>query len=638
MCGIVGFIGNYKKFSKTDLVKMNNTIHHRGPDDEGYYIDDVAKVALAHKRLSILDLSTTGHQPMFSQSKRFVIVYNGETYNFNDIKIELEKEKKYNWSGHSDTEIILEAIEYYGIEESLKKFNGMFAFTVFDKLNNIVYLARDRYGKKPLYYTIENNVLIFASELKALKQHSLINTSINKEAIDLYFQLGYIPTPYSIYENIYKLESSSYIKVDLNNINNFEIKKYYKVNTVTSSIYDKEEALKKLEFLLEDSVQKRMLSDVSIGSFLSAGIDSSIVTSIMQKYSSQKINTYTVGFDTKEYNEAPRAKEIAKYLGTNHNEMYLTQQDVLDIIPKLIEVYDEPFSDFSALPTMLVTQFASQDVKVMLSGDGGDELFAGYTRYSLANDSWNKINSSLFYRYLYKVGCSMPMSIYDNKIFEKLISSYTNRTGFVGDKISKLCNSISLEKGFLSSYYLLNSVWKDESIVRNFKSSNFISNIILDIEKMDLNNYESMMQFDRKLYLIDNNLLKVDRASMSNSLEVRSPLLDYRLFEFSNTLDTSMKIKNKKGKLILKDLMSKYIPSELMDMPKTGFSVPMANWLRNELKDWGYEILVYGKENYADILDFDLIFKYWDEHQMMKRNYPQQLWSVIVMIEWFKND
>lgn len=638
MCGIVGFFGNYKDFSKDDLIQMNNKIHHRGPDDEGYFIDENLKIALAHKRLSILDLSTAGHQPMSSKSKRFIIVYNGEIYNFNEIKEELEKEKTYNWDGHSDTEVVLEAIEFYGIEKALNKFNGMFALSIVDKKEKVLYLARDRYGKKPLYYTIQNNVLVFASELKALKQHTIVNTSLDKKALDLYFKLGYIPTPYSIYENIYKLESSSYMKVKLDDINSFEIKKYYKTNEVSSSIYNKEDALKKLEFLLEDSVQLRMISDVSIGSFLSAGIDSSIVTSIMQKHSSKKINTYTVGFDTKEYNEAPRAKEIAKYLGTNHHEMYLTQQDVLGIIPKLIEVYDEPFSDFSALPTMLVTQFASKDVKVMLSGDGGDELFSGYTRYSLANDSWNKINSSVVYKYIYKIGCSLPINIYDNKLSSYLISNYTNRKGFVGDKISKLCNSISLEKGFLTSYYLLNSVWKDESIVKNIQSDSCIGNIISDIEKMGLNNYEAMMQFDRELYLIDNNLVKVDRASMSNSLEVRSPLLDYRLFEFSNTLDTSLKIQNKKGKLILKELMSNYVPSTLMDMPKTGFSVPMADWLRNELKDWGYEILIYGKDNYSDILDFDLIFSYWNNHQLMKRNYPQQLWSVIVLIEWLKND
>jgi asparagine synthase (glutamine-hydrolysing) len=637
MCGIIGFIGNYKSFGLEDLKLMNNQIVHRGPDDEGYYIDKINYVALAHRRLSILDLSESGHQPMYSKSKRFIIVYNGEVYNFEEIKVELDSKLKVEWKGHSDTEVILEAIEFYGIEEALKKFNGMFAFTLYDTTKRELYFARDRFGKKPLYYSHQNGVFVFASELKALVKHPQIAKNVSREALNLYFKLGYIPAPYSIYENIFKLGASTYAKLKLEN-NELTFFNYYKIDEYNLRASNESDAVETLDNLLEDSVKKRMVSDVEIGSFLSAGIDSSIVTAYMQKNSSSNINTYTVGFDVDDYNEAPRAKEIAKHLGTNHHEHYLTQKDVMDVIPSLANIYDEPFSDFSSLPSVLITKYASKKVKVMLSGDGGDELFGGYTRYTLAKKSWSKINSSSINKLLFKIGSKVPISTFDNQIIGKMLSKYTNRKGFVGDKIAKFFESVSLEEGFLTSSYLLNSPWKNNQIVRDCKNSNFIEDIIDNIESLNLNQFEQMMCFDRKLYLTDNNLVKIDRASMANSLEVRSPLLDYRILEFSNSLDTSLKINKNNGKYILKKVLNKYIPEKLMDMPKMGFSVPMGDWLRNDLKDWAYELLVYGKNNYNYLLDFDLIFKFWEEHQNMKRNFPQQLWSVVVFIEWAKNE
>lgn len=637
MCGITGFIGSYKSFGLEDLKLMNNQIIHRGPDDEGYYTDELNFVALAHRRLSILDLSESGHQPMYSKSKRYIIVYNGEVYNFEEIKVELDSKLKIEWRGHSDTEVILEAIEFFGIDKALNRFNGMFAFALYDTLKKEIYFARDRFGKKPLYYYHQNGVFVFASELKSMVKHPQVTKDISKEALNLYFKLGYIPAPYSIYENIFKLEASTYAKLKLEN-NELTFFNYYKIDKYDLKISNESEAIETLDSLLEDSVKKRMVSDVEIGSFLSAGIDSSIVTAYMQKNSSYKINTYTVGFDVKDYNEAPRAKEIASYLGTNHHEHYLTQKDIMDVIPDLSNIYDEPFSDFSSLPSVLITKYASENVKVMLSGDGGDELFGGYTRYTLAKKSWSKINSSSINKLLFKISSRIPISTFDNQIIGKMISQYTNRKGFIGDKIAKFFESVSLEEGFLTSSYLLNSPWKNNQIVRNYRSLNFIEDIINHIESLNLNKFEQMMCFDRKLYLSDNNLVKIDRASMANSLEVRSPLLDYRLLEFSNSLDTSLKINNNTGKYILKKVLNKYIPEKLMDMPKTGFSVPMGDWLRNDLKDWAYELLVYGKNNYNDLLDFDLIFKFWNEHQNMKRNFPQQLWSVLMFIMWFQHE
>lgn len=637
MCGITGFVGYYNNFGKDDLKIMNSQIAYRGPDDEGFYIDELNYVALAHKRLSILDLSPTGHQPMKSKSQRFVIVYNGEIYNFNQIKKELDSDYNIEWDGHSDTEVLLEALEHYGIQKALNKCNGMFAIALYDKKENFLYLARDRHGKKPLYYTSQNGVFVFGSELKSIVKHSSVKKNISVEALDLYFKLGYIPTPYSIYQNIYKLEKSSFLKLEINSNQTSKIK-YYTPDSYKPLITTKNEALLKLNDLLEDSVSKRMIADVGVGSFLSAGIDSTIVTSLMQRNSRSKINTYTIGFDVEDYNEAPRAKQIAKHLGTNHHEHYLTQKDVLKVIPELVNIYDEPFSDFSALPSILITKLASKDLKVMLSGDGGDELFGGYSRYFLAKNSWEKVNSSYLSKLLFKVGSEIPLSFYENKIFELLISSYTRRKGFVGDKIGKFFDSISLDSGFLTSYYLLNSVWKNQNIVNIRCPSQLIEKKIKKIEMMNLNYYEQMMYFDRELYLPDSNLVKIDRASMSNSLEVRSPLLDYRILEFSNTLDTSLKISGINGKIVLKQLLNKYVPDELMNMPKTGFSVPMGAWLRNELKGWAYETLSYGRDNCGHLLDFDKIFKHWNDHQDMRRNYGHGIWSVVVFLAWHKNN
>jgi len=390
-------------------------------------------------------------------------------------------------------------------------------------------------------------------------KHPQVTKDISKEALNLYFKLGYIPAPYSIYENIFKLEASTYAKLKLEN-NELTFFNYYKIDEYNLRASNESDAIETLDSLLEDSVKKRMVSDVEIGSFLSAGIDSSIVTAYMQKNSSSNINTYTVGFDVKDYNEAPRAKEIASYLGTNHHEHYLTQKDIMDVIPDLPNIYDEPFSDFSSLPSVLITKYASENVKVMLSGDGGDELFGGYTRYTLAKKSWSKINSSSINKLLFKISSRIPISTFDNQIIGKMISQYTNRKGFIGDKIAKFFESVSLEEGFLTSSYLLNSPWKNNHIVRNYRSLNFIEDIINHIESLNLNKFEQMMCFDRKLYLSDNNLVKIDRASMANSLEVRSPLLDYRLLEFSNSLDTSLKINNNTGKYILKKVLNKYIP------------------------------------------------------------------------------
>ena len=556
MCGIAGYISN--KFSKCDLIKMTDVIKHRGPDSEGHYFNLEKRVGLGHSRLSIIDISSSANQPMKSSCGKYVMVYNGEVYNFKDIAKELDS---ISWKTSSDSEVVLEAFAKWGVE-FVNKLNGMFAIAIYDLIDDKLFLFRDRLGIKPLYYYNDENTFAFGSELKALKKLDL-NKSIDYSSIYSYLHLGYIPSNNTIFSNVKKLSSGSYIIFD-NNKNLQEIKYWDSSNIFSKdTISDFDYAKNKLDTLLKDSVKKRLISDVPIGTFLSGGTDSSIVTAIAQKVSSKPVNTFSIGFKEAKYNESEHAKKVAEYLGTNHREFILTKDDALCELESIMDNFDEPFADSSALPTMLVSKMARKHVTVCLSGDGGDELFMGYGAYNWAS----RLSKPLFWN------LRKPLS---------KVLSYSNnqrkRAGllFNSPKINWKSHIFSQEQYFFSETEINNLLLKPNS-------NSIIHDINILKSGRELSKIEQQSFFDLNNYLKDDLLVKVDRSSMYCSLEARVPLLDHNIVEFALNVDDNLKIKNGVQKYLLKELLYDYIPKSIMDKPKWGFSIPLDSWLQNEL-------------------------------------------------------
>jgi len=634
MCGIVGFVEEYK--SRNIIDKMLKTIDHRGPDDRGVYIDETSKgfIHLGHVRLSIQDISMLGHQPMISRDENYVIVYNGEVYNFHNIREELE-ELGYVFKSTSDTEVILYSFIEWGVK-SVDKFIGMFAFSIYDKKNQKLILFRDRAGVKPLYYYHSDDTFIFGSELKSFHENPNFKKSINKEILPFYFQFGYIPTPYSIYVDCFKLQAGHYIEYDLKE-STFEIKKYWDINDYY--LMDKfnkkeEEVLHGLKELLTDSFQLRMVSDVPVGVFLSGGYDSSLVTSILQSVSKEKLNTYTIGFYEKEFNEATHAKKIAQYLDTNHTEYYCTKKDMLDLIEKLPFYFDEPFADASALPTMIVSSLAKKDVTVALSADGGDEAFFGYSKYFALHKTLEigpyrrsiikKILNSIKVDYFVKLNSLLPKSIRQTNIKEKI------------EKLKRVLNSDSVDEMFISGSShvnpeLLNHILKT-GVFLNFKKTNFKNFKLLT--KIDFS--DSMMAVDYTTFMVDAVLTKVDKATMSVSLEGREPLLDHRIVEYMARVPMDMKYKEDKGKYLLRKILYKYLPKELVDKPKSGFTIPLKEWLEDDLKILALECLE------SEILVKDDLF-FEEELRVLQSEVRESnikntalIWMIMMYVMWRK--
>ena len=642
MCGIAGLWQKNEKNLKSRITKMTDTLSHRGPDDSGIYVDKKNCIALGHRRLSILDLSPAGHQPMKSFSGRYIIVYNGEIYNYHEIKKELEIKYNIKFKSDSDTEIILSCIEIWGLKKSLQKFNGMFAFALWDKKIEKLYLVRDRIGIKPLYYGIQNKTLLFASELKAIRVNKSFQPILNRDALTLFFRHNYIPTPYSIYKGIKKLTPGYFVTIDKNL--NMQLECYWDIYKITENniknltTLSRKEAISRLENLLLDSVKKRMISDVPLGAFLSGGIDSSTIVALMQAQSNIPIKTFTIGFYEKKYNEATFAKEIAKYLKTDHTELYLTYQKAMEIIPKLPNIYDEPFSDSSQIPTFLISQLAHKDVTVSLSGDGGDELFGGYKRYFLTNKIWNKIKllPHFIKRDIIKLISVIPPERWNTLLnnFNFIIPKKLHQTLY-GDKLYKLLDILN-KPSDSQLYKALISHWKyPENLVINSKEPN----TVFDNKKIDknINNFtDKMMFFDLITYLPDDILVKVDRASMSMGLETRVPILDHRIVEFSKKLPLSLKIKEQKSKWILRQILYKYVPKKLIERPKMGFGVPINDWIKGPLKEWAEDLLNENKLKQDGFLNFELIRKRWQEHINQKRNWGGWLWDVLMFQSWKK--
>ena len=654
MCGIAGFIDFKKTLSKSEininLDKMGNAITHRGPDSSGNFLDEESGLAFTHRRLAIIDLSLNGHQPMVSPASRYVITFNGEIYNHIELRKELEFEKNFiNWKGSSDTETLLGAIDVWGIEKTLSKIKGMFAFILFDKKTKDIYLVRDRAGEKPLYYGLSNNLFLFASELKSIVANNHFEKKINRESITSLLKYNNILSPYSIYEGIYKLLPGSYIKFNSKKLNSsylkeLKIKQYWSVdevllrNSINTFSHSDTSVTNKLHSLLKNSVKNQMLSDVPLGAFLSGGIDSSTIVAIMQEISDTPIKTFTIGFKNDEFNEAIFAKKVANHLKTDHTELYLDSNDALDVIPRLPSIYDEPFADSSQIPTYLVSELTSSSVKVSLSGDGGDELFGGYNRYFWSSNIWNVIK---YFPYPIRKQLSNLIKIfppeYINKIVQVLMrllpSNYQIK--LAGDKIHKLANILK-SRDQNDIYKNLVYLWSNsKDVVINSNSLEEFK--ISDNSLAYLNNFSNkMMYIDFHTYLPDDILTKVDRASMSVSLETRVPLLDKEIIEFAWQLPAKYKIRNGEGKWILRELLGRYLPRNLINRPKMGFGVPIGDWLRGPLKEWANDLLDESKIKSQGYLNYAEIQKKWNEHLNNKRNWQHQLWAILMFQAWYE--
>lgn len=627
MCGIAGFCDFSKKLSKNDLAIMTDVLHHRGPDDSGYsfYESELANVGLGHRRLSILDLTSHGHQPMSFDN--IEIVFNGEVYNFKEIKDELLK-YDYTFFSDSDTEVILKAYHKWGIQ-AIDRFNGMFSIVIYDMKNDKLIFIRDRAGVKPLYYYWDKEIFLFSSELKSFHQTSNFKKQLNKDSIALYFQYGYIPQPHTIFKNAYKLESGHYLTLDLNTkeLNKckyWDVIDFYNKEKIQVS---EDEAIKETEKLLKSACEYRMVSDVPVGVFLSGGYDSSLVASILQKDRTEKIRTFTIGFHENKFNEAPFAKKVADYLGTNHTEYYCTAKDASDILPLLPEIYDEPFSDNSSIPTILVSRIARKDVTVSLSADGGDELFGGYDKY-IQVQKLNNYISKIPFKYL--LGTLMT-SINPNKIpFLRNINKFDHRY----NKISQSINS----EGPIEIMSLITNLFTPKEIKNllsiDFERQNTSFNDI-NLLKKDLSILDKMLAIDYKTFQLDDILTKVDRATMSVSLEGREPLLDYRLIEYVARLDSNLKIKNGNKKYLLKEITHKYIPKEIMDRPKMGFSTPIIGWFQKELKDY---LIDYFNEEFLKeqkIFNIKVVQNLRNEYLSGKSDNIHKIWALIVFQLWY---
>jgi asparagine synthase (glutamine-hydrolysing) len=639
MCGITGFFnpnGFNRAESETTLIKMRDRLVHRGPDDSGIWVDEEVGVALAHRRLSILDLSVAGHQPMFSISGRYVMIFNGEIYNHLDIRKKLESIGHREWVGHSDTETLLMSFEQWGIDKTLKETVGMFAIAVWDRKERVITLSRDRVGEKPLYYGWQNGVLLFGSELKSLVVHPAFNRLIDHDVLPLYLRHGYIPAPWSIWKGIRKLLPGTWVKFSASTRAEMpEPTPYWSMQEAIEHgqanpfVGSDTEAIDTLEKLLSEAIAGQRMSDVPLGAFLSGGVDSSTVVALMQAQSNQRVKTFTIGFNESKYNEAVHAKAVADYLGTDHTELYVTSNQARDVIPQLAEMYDEPFGDSSAIPTHLVSQLARKHVTVSLSGDGGDELFGGYNRYynRKANQIW-KISQRLPSRtreLMVNTIRSVRMEQAD-----RLMSRFGTPVRAKLSHIANLAESNNNEEVYRASI----SHWSKSTSKRHFVELDYgFSTSDLQLINDPLHR---MMAFDSVTYLPDDILAKVDRAAMSVSLETRVPMLDHRLVEFAWSLPAHLIHRENEGKWILKQVLDRYVPRKLMQRPKMGFGVPIDHWIRGPLRDWAEGLLSQDRLELDGYLNTREIRLRFDEHMQNRFNWRDSLWQLLMWQSWLE--
>lgn len=647
MCGITGFWDSKQRTTREQLIatvtSMRDALVHRGPDGAGNWVDAKDGIAFGHRRLSILDLSEHGHQPMHSSSQRYVITFNGEIYNNLQIKQDLEVAGLApTWRGHSDTEIILAAFEAYGIKSALEKMVGMFAIALWDREEKLLYLLRDRLGEKPLYYGWLDGYFLFGSELKSLRKHFAWQQQINTDAVGLLMRYNCIPAPYSIYKNIYKLEPGHMLVV--NQDQNITDNKYWSLESVVNetsnnrSKLEPKQAVDELESKLSLAVKQQMAADVPLGAFLSGGIDSSTIVALMQAQTNTPVKTFTIGFADTNYNEAEQAKAVAAHLGTQHTELYLTPEQTQNIIPDLGTFYDEPFADSSQIPTYIVAKLTREHVTVSLSGDGGDELFAGYNRYTWVPAIWQRISylPQPLRNVVGKILTGLPTTAWD-KVFAMLgpVLPGKLKQRNPGDKIHKLARILDSSSASAIYHKLISHWYEHESLVPGARDSSLLlKDLTTQINRQPL--IESMMYMDSQRYLPDDILVKVDRAAMAVSLETRIPFLDHRVVEFAWGLPLDLKIRNGESKWILRELLSRHVPRDLFERPKMGFGVPIDQWLRGPLKEWAQDLLSNSMLNKHNLLDSKLIHKKWQEHLSGARNWQHHIWDVLMFQAWYE--
>ncbi|MBC8873996.1 MAG: asparagine synthase (glutamine-hydrolyzing) [Planctomycetes bacterium] len=631
MCGIVGFLNWHgrSEVEQTDAVaSMTQELGHRGPDDSGTWVDARYGMALGHRRLSIVDLSRHGHQPMRSACGRFRIVYNGEVYNHALLRKELES-LGHRFRGHSDTEVLVQSLAEWGIRDTVRRLIGMFAFAVWDQQRSRMTLVRDRIGIKPVYYGWANGCLLFGSELKAIRVHPEFRADIDRGAVARLLRHGYIPAPHSIYRGIQKLPAGTMLVVsretasgDADPMPWWEMDEAVGEGLTTPFRGSADEAVSELDRLLRDSVAGRMEADVPLGAFLSGGIDSSTVVALMQAQSTQPVRTFSIGFKEFGYDEAPFAKAVANHLGTEHTECYVTSADARNVIPRLPELYDEPFADPSQIPTFLVSRMARNHVTVCLSGDGGDELFCGYDRYRYMSRLWRRI------------GWCPPMI---RRVASRLASAIAGPlgSGTVARKLRTLAELTSpTTPGEL--YGRFNTHWRQVDSVVLGLDTDESSLPLLDHEPGSRSFLEHMMHMDSVTYLPDDILVKLDRASMAVGLEARVPVLDHRVVEFAWRVPLEIKTRGRETKWLLRRVLERYVPRELIDRPKMGFGVPIDVWLRGPLREWAEELLSHERLRRQGFFDPEPIRSKWQEHLSGRHDWQYLLWDVLMFQAWLE--
>jgi asparagine synthase (glutamine-hydrolysing) len=640
MCGFAGFIDLARRTPEEILLAraegMAARLYHRGPDGDGVWTDAGAGLALGHRRLAILDLSSTGYQPMASADGRHVIVYNGEVYNFSELRAELEVEG-VAFRGSCDTEVVVEAIAAWGLERALGRMVGMFALALWDKAERVLYLARDRLGIKPLYWGACGGHFLFASEIKALRAHPAWTAGVDLEALATYLRFGYVPSPRSIYTGISKLDPGTFLT--LREGGEAEIQRYWDLREITSSTcarqgdLDDTEAADQLDDLLRHAVKGRMAADVPLGAFLSGGVDSSTVAAMMQAQSLRPVKTFSIGFTESAFDESGEAAAVARHLGTDHTELMVSPADARAVILDLPHIYDEPFADASQIPTYLVSQLASRRVSVALSGDGGDEMFAGYNRHRLAAGAWSRLQRVPPALRGMAASClrTFPPRLWD-MLFA--LSPFKLRHVLTGDRMHKLALVLSSANG-ADLYGRLVSQWPDpESLV--IEDAREGERIWDDPELVrDLPDLMARMRYmDTVGYLPDDILTKLDRASMAVSLEARVPLIDHRVAEFAAGLPPDMLIRDGCGKWLLRQVLHRYVPEKLVTRPKTGFGVPLDSWLRGPLRDWAEGLLSRSRLKEEGFFAPAPVRRAWKEHLSGRRNHQHKLWAVLMFQAW----
>lgn len=644
MCGIAGFLGRWPGGpagqAEAIALRMASTMSHRGPDWRGAWADESAGVAFGHARLAILDVTPTGNQPMHSESGRYVITYNGEIYNHRRIRSELEADG-HRFKGTSDTEVVLEAFTEWGIPRSLSKFVGMFAFGLWDRKERALVLARDRLGEKPLYYGWSGNHFLFGSELKAFRAHPAWSGEVDRDVLTLYFRYNYVPAPYSIYKGVFKLLPGTLLEVRADGTEPGAVPDpvpYWSLRAVAEQ-GDRErfggsddEAVERLDGILKEVVSGQMISDVPLGAFLSGGVDSSTVVALMQAQTVRPVRTFTIGFDDVAFNEAGYAKEVAKHIGTEHTELYVSPKDALDTIPRLPALYDEPFADSSQIPTVLLSNLTRRHVTVSLSGDGGDEVFCGYNRQVLLSAVWARSRRvpKPLREALAAMLRAIPLSWSEAFLRRK-------KYGVLSEQVQKLASVLMLDD--LDQMYLrLRYFWDDPTTLVP-DSSEPDTLLSTPAQWASLSNFlERSLYLETMTSLPDDMLVKVDRAAMGVGLETRLPLLDHRVVEFAWELPRSMKVRDGAGKWILRQVLYRYVPRTLIERPKSGFAVPIDVWLKGPLRDWAEGLLNETRLRREGYLTPPPIRVRWAEHLNGTRKWHYHLWGILMFQAWLENE